>query len=78
MSVTTQEEEIKVKVTLTKEELVEMFEQNICGLSNSKALGDNVEYNFIVYSRGEPAIRPQQISDDVHSIQLVKTTTRQC
>ena len=78
MPVTTQEEEVKVKITLTKEELVEMFEKNICGLSNSKALGDDVEYNFVVYGRREPASRPRQVSDDVHSIQLIKTTTRKC
>tara|TARA_R100000995_G_C3468546_1_gene117049 strand:- start:908 stop:1135 length:228 start_codon:yes stop_codon:yes gene_type:complete len=75
MPVTEQEEEVKLKITLTKEELVEMFEKNICGLSNSKALGEDVKHNFIIYDRAD---RKTSACADIHSIQLIKTIKRRC
>lgn len=72
MPITEQEEEIKVKTTIKKEELIELFEKNVCGLSNSKVIGDDVRYSFAVYDRAD-----RQVCNDVYSVQLIKTTTRQ-
>ena len=73
MPVTEQEEEIRIKTTVKKEELIELFEKNVCGLSNSKSLGDDVRYSFYVYDRAN-----QQVCNDVYSVQLIKTITRKC
>mgnify|MGYP003126783908 CR=1 FL=1 len=73
MPVTEQEEEIRVKTTITKKELIELFETNVCGLSDSKSLGDDVKYSFYVYDRPD-----RQVCNDVHSVQIIKTTIRQC
>ena len=73
MPITEQEEEIKVKTTIKKEELIELFEKNVCGLSNSKSLGDNVQHSIVVYDRAD-----REVCNDVHSVQLIKTITRQC
>ena len=71
MPVTEQEEKIKIKTTIKKEELVELFEKNVCGLSGSKSLGDDVRYSFVVYDRAD-----RQVCNDVYSVQLIKTTIR--
>jgi len=73
MPVTEQEEEVKIKTTVKKEELIELFEKNICGLSDSKSLGDDIKYSFYVYDRAD-----RQVCNDVYSVQLIKTITRQC
>tara|TARA_R110002020_G_scaffold388394_2_gene599066 strand:+ start:175 stop:396 length:222 start_codon:yes stop_codon:yes gene_type:complete len=73
MPVTEQEEEIRIKTTVKKEELIELFEKNVCGLSNSKSLGDDVRYSFYVYDRAD-----RQVCNDVYSVQIIKTITRQC
>ena len=73
MPVTEQEEEIRIKTTVKKEELIELFEKNVCGLSNSKSLGDDVRYSFYVYDRAD-----RQGCNDVYSVQIIKTITRQC
>ena len=73
MPVTKQEEEIRVKTTISKRELIQLFEKNICGLSESKSLGDNVKYSFVVHDRAD-----REVCNDVYSVQLIKTITRQC